>query len=123
MRGYFGSSSREKYITVEKALDINAVHKAVKMDCIEWSRHGLERMVERDISRFQTKQAILEGVVIEEYADDYPCPSALFLGWSEERPIHVVVALNKAKSVVSIITVYEPTLERFEPDFRTRKRL
>ena len=58
----------------------------------------------------------------EQHADDdWPFPSGLFLGWIESRPIHVVAALDAGSSQVFVITAYEPDLEHFESDFRTRK--
>ena len=64
---------------------------------------------------------LLDGEIIENYPDDFPFPSALILGWIGGRPLHVVVALNEDARMVAIITVYEPSTEYFEPDFKTRK--
>ena len=50
-----------------------------------------------------------------------PYPSTLFLGWVDGKPLHVVVALDAWSQWVYIITAYEPDLEHFEPDYRTRK--
>jgi hypothetical protein len=38
------------------------------------------------------------------------------------RPLHVVAAFDMANRTVAIITTYEPTVEYFEADFRTRRR-
>lgn len=38
------------------------------------------------------------------------------------KPLHVVVALNELAPRLFIITAYEPDLDHFEPDFRTRRR-
>ena len=53
---------------------------------------------------------------------DKPWPSALFLGWIGDQPLHVVAAYSKHAQKVAIITVYEPSLEYFEEDFRTRRK-
>lgn len=45
-----------------------------------WQRHALERMMERGISRNTVINVLLAGEVIEDYSDDKPFPSALFLG-------------------------------------------
>ena len=65
---------------------------------------------------------ILEGELIEEYLLDKPWPSALFLGRVRNNPMHVVVAYNHDLQKAAIITVYEPNLEYFENDFRTRRK-
>jgi hypothetical protein len=88
---------------------------------IEWQRHALERMFERDISRQDVFHVLLTGEEIEDYSDDKPFPSALLFGWKGNEPIHVVVALDSIGQQGYIITVYRPDLEHFNPDFRTRR--
>ena len=61
------------------------------------------------------------GARIEDYPEDVPYPSALFLGWVEGKPLHVVAALDAPAQWAYIITAYEPDLEHFESDYRTRK--
>ena len=51
-----------------------------------------------------------------------PYPSVLMLGGSEARPIHVVAAHNMAEDEIIIITVYRPDPERWDPEFRVRRR-
>lgn len=46
----------------------------------------------------------------------------LVLGWSDSRPIHVVVADNVDDQENIVITVYEPDLTEWERDFKRRKR-
>ncbi len=62
------------------------------------------------------------GECIEDYPDDYPFPSGLFFGWHEANPLHVVAALEETSPRVYIITAYEPDVEHFENDFRTRRK-
>jgi len=103
-------------------LKLSDLRNAVKDGAIEWHRHVLERMVERGISREQVINVLLNGERIEDYPDDYPLPSALFLGWVEERPFHVVAAYSADRYTVYVITVYEPARTHFENDFRTRRK-
>jgi len=65
---------------------------AVNSRHILWKKHALERMMERGISRTQVKLAILQGIIIEYYSDDYPIPSVL-LATPEPEPLHAVVVL------------------------------
>ncbi len=104
------------------SIDMVSLRSAVFRGQIQWQRHALERMLERGIHRSEVVETLLSGTRIADYPQDNPLPSALVLGWIEMRPLHVVVAYNDALGVASIITVYEPSPEYFEADFRTRKR-
>jgi len=77
--------------------------------------------MKREISREMVKDVLITGDIIEDYPDDKPFPSALFLGWFEGKPLHVVGALDFATGYCFVITAYEPDLNHFEPDFRTRR--
>ena len=99
----------------------NKLKIAIEKGCIEWQRHALERMMERGISRKIVKKILLSGEIIENYPDDKPYPSALFLGWFEEEPFHVVTAFDSLSEYCFVITAYRPDLEHFEPDYKTRR--
>jgi hypothetical protein len=97
------------------------LQNAVKKGSIEWQRHALERMMERGISRETVKEVLLKGEIIENYLDDKPYPSALFLGWVKKQPFHVVAALDSLTGWCFVITAYKPDLEHFESDYKTRR--
>lgn len=103
-------------------MNSSKLKSALEAGSIEWERHVLERLVTRRISQAAVIRAVRMGELIEDYPDDHPYPSALFLGWIENKPLHVVAALNEAEPKVFMITAYEPDLEYFEPDFKTRRR-
>jgi len=44
------------------------------------------------------------------------CPTAT------ETPIHVVAAEDRIKQLVIVITAYEPTLNKWEPDKKTSRK-
>lgn len=95
--------------------------RAVQNGSIEWQKHALERMLERRVSRDMVKQALILGEIIEDYSEQKPYPGALFLGWVDGKPLHVVVAFDELNSFCFIITAYMPDLEHFEADFKTRR--
>lgn len=68
----------------------------------------LERMMERGISRDTVKEVLLKGEIIENYLDDKPYPSALFLGWAKNQPFHVVAVLDSLTGWCFVITAYKP---------------
>jgi Domain of unknown function (DUF4258) len=105
-----------------ESLDIDQLRAATHQGRLEWQRHALERMVERGITRAEVREVLLGGERIEDYPKNRPLPSGLFLSWVRGRPLHVVAAFDMANRTVAIITTYEPTVEYFEADFRTRRR-
>ena len=105
----------------EETLNRDILQAAIENGRIEWQRHALERILERNISRQDVFNVLGTGEEIEDYANDTPFPSALLFGWKGEEPIHVVVALDSIGQQGYIITVYRPDLEHFTPDFRTRR--
>lgn len=89
---------------------------------MKWYKHALERMQERDISRQDVKNCIVQGEIIEDYPDDFPHPSCLIFGRTmDQKVIHVVVSLDEDQDTIGIITVYYPSVEKIEKDLKTRK--
>lgn len=81
--------------------------------------HASDRAIKRDIDDFEIEEAILTGEVIEDYPDDKYGPSCLILGKTEAgRSLHVQVSYPPG---VKVITVYEPSLESWQDDLKTRK--
>ncbi len=103
-------------------MDIEKLKVAIKNGNIEWRKHVLQKMLERNIKREYIKKVILEGEMINSYEDDKPFPSALFLKFINNKPLHALVAFDENQNKAYIITSYEPSLEIFESDYRTRKK-
>ena len=104
-----------------ETFDTNKIRKAISQRKIIWRRHALERMLERGLSRDIVLDVASNCEVIEDYSADRPTPTALLLGWDKERPIHVILSLEP-DGEIAIITAYEPSLEIFESDYRTRRK-
>ncbi|MDP2078924.1 MAG: DUF4258 domain-containing protein [Sulfuricurvum sp.] len=83
--------------------------------------HAIERMFQRDVNGEDVEHIVKTGEIIETYPDDYPYPSFLVLGYFGNRPLHVVYAKDEDDSVI-VITVYEPTLEKWFDDLKTRRK-
>jgi hypothetical protein len=81
----------------------------------------VQKLAERGLAQSAVLEVLRTGEKIRDYADDKPFPSALFLGYVSGRPLHVVAACDAAREQVFIITAYEPSLEIFEADYRTRR--
>lgn len=103
-------------------MNIEKIKLAIKNGNIEWRKHVLQRMLERNIDRADVKAVIIEGEMIESYEDDKLFPSALFFKFIADRPLHTVAAFDEKQNKAYIITGYEPNLEIFESDYKTRKK-
>lgn len=79
-------------------------------------------MFQRRIDEQEVRRVLESGEVIREYPDDTPLPSRLVLGWTGQRPIHVVAADDPGSSETVVITVYEPDPACWEPGFRRKKQ-
>jgi hypothetical protein len=81
----------------------------------------LKRMIERNITVAAVRNALENGEVIEEYKADSP-PRYLMLGWSGNRPIHVIGEDDPAVNETIVVTAYEPDAKRWRAGFRERRR-
>ena len=106
---------------MNETFDTAQVRQSIKQWKIVWRRHALERMLERGLSRAIVLDVASKGEVIEDYSADRPTPTALLPGWDKKRPIHVVLSIE-ADGEIAIITAYEPNLDVFESDYRTRRK-
>ncbi|MFZ3063820.1 MAG: DUF4258 domain-containing protein [Nitrospirota bacterium] len=103
-------------------MDRDKLQTAIENGDIEWQRHALEQMMERGITRETVKEVLRHGEVIEDYPNDKPYPSALFLGWIRGEPFHAVAAFDALSERCFVITAYKPDLEHFESDYKTRRK-
>jgi len=74
----------------------------------EFSQHALKRVVERNISNAEIREAGDRAVIIEDYPTDKYGPSCLLLGFTlARRPLHIQVTRQPGPRL-KIITLYEP---------------
>lgn len=89
---------------------------------IEYRVHATQRMFKRSIKEEDAKRLLEDGIIIEEYLDDYPFPSMLICCLiNENRPLHAVVAVDYESRRLYLITIYEPDHEKWSEDFSRRK--
>ena len=105
-----------------KPLDLGQLQEAIRACGIEWRKHVLQRMAERNISQTSVLDVLLTGERVRDCPEDKPFASALFLGYAGTRPLHVVAAGRNGRQAF-IVTVYEPSLEVFEADYKTKRKL
>lgn len=105
-----------------KGMNVEVLRLAVRERRIEWRKHVLQKLAERGLAQSSVVEVLLGGERIRDYPEDRPFPSALFLGYIESRPLHVVAACDEANVQAFIITAYEPSLDVFGPDFKTKRK-
>jgi hypothetical protein len=103
-------------------LNLDKLRDAVRVGNIEWRKHVLVRIAERNITQAAVLDVLLSGERIHDYPEDKPFASALLLGYDGSRPLHVVASVDEAAKQAFIITVYEPSLEVFEADYKTKRK-
>ena len=83
--------------------------------------HAIRQMSlpDRMITTKDIRRIVENGEVIENYPEDARGLSCLFLGYTTERPIHVVC--SPKKDYLAIITAYVPTKEDWEDNYKKRK--
>ena len=99
---------------------IDFIRKRVLKGEYRFTIHALERCAERNISPGEVTQAIITGVVIEDYPMDKYGRSCLISGFTKEGEIrHVQCSVDP----VWIITVYDPPInpEAWDEEFKGRK--
>ena len=84
--------------------------------------HARQSMFTRSISDECIEHILHNGEVIEDYPHSFPFPAKLLLGRCKGRSIHVVAAENSSKQQVIVITAYEPTIDKWEPDMKIRRK-
>jgi hypothetical protein len=84
--------------------------------------HALQRMFERKVNQTEILDVIANGKLIENYPNDQPYPSRLILGYSNGRPLHLVIADSIDTGEMIVITAYEPNLEIWEQGFEIRRK-
>ena len=81
------------------------IHRALIQGRTFWKKHALERTMERNISRYAVKQAILDGDIIEEYPADYLIPSMLRRYWNPNPCIWFWPGMKNEKPVISLPSI------------------
>ncbi|PKO21625.1 MAG: hypothetical protein CVU38_13780 [Chloroflexi bacterium HGW-Chloroflexi-1] len=92
----------------------------VRAGRFEFSKHAFDQTILRFVSVQEVRAAIAHGEIIEDYPNDKYGPSCLILGFTQTgRPLHIQCSYP-SRSLVKIITLYEPNPRRWV-DFRERR--
>jgi Domain of unknown function (DUF4258) len=99
---------------------IEEIRQKISDEQFEFSKHAVDQSILRNILLREVRESIANGQIIEDYPDDKYGASCLISGLTkDERPIHVHCSYP-ARPLIKIITLYEPSLQRWNDDFTQR---
>lgn len=101
-------------------LNIETIRKYISKRKVDWTKHCLNRLNQRNIQIIDVKAAISNGKIIEYYYDDYPYPSCLIFGYDQNNKVmHIVCGMSE--NIVHMVTAYYPNACKWESDMKTRR--
>lgn len=97
------------------------IKSCIRRGKINWTYHVNMRLKGRFISREVILSSVDTYETIEEYPKDKYLPSYLIYAQHKDQTIHIQIAVNMENDNVVIVTAYEPTLDKWKEDFKTRR--
>ena len=102
-------------------LKIEEIRRKITSNEFEFSKHAVDQSILRQIRVHEIKEVIANGQLIENYPTDKYGPSCLICGLTQTgRVIHIQCSYP-IRSLIKIITVYEPDTERWNDNFTIRR--
>lgn len=93
--------------------DINWIHLKVHKSEYYLTKHGEQERQNDNLTISEIKEALLNGLILEQYEDDVRGESCLVVGFTNlGKPLHIVC--GKFNEDLAIITVYIPTPPKFK---------
>lgn len=107
-------------------MDIKSVRRLLSEQAIdlEFSLPHAQVEANKDgLTLADLEKAIMEGELIEDYGE-----RALLLDFADfaarrKIPFHIVVEYAPGDPMVTVVTAYVPSRQRWESDWKTRKRI
>ena len=97
-----------------KDMDIENIINAIRDSRVRITEHADEEAFDDNLSYEDIYLSVIQGEVIEDYANDRPYPSCLIMGKNfAGDPIHSVWAYNSDNQWAVLITVYRPDPKRW----------
>ncbi len=104
-----------------EVIDIQSIREKVEKGKYRISFTHTEKLRERKVEIMEIEESISVGEVIEAYPGDPRGPSCLILGFTyRDRPLHIVCGDLEGERIL-VITAYEPSLEEWKEDWKTRR--
>ena len=101
---------------------LSFIKKCIRHRRIIWTNHVDIRLKERLISRHNILSSVAEYEIIDEYPDNIFLPSYLIYSKMGNKVFHILINVDFQNELITIVTSYQPTQDRWERDYRTRKK-
>ena len=101
---------------------IQFIKSCVRKRKIVWTHHVNMRLEGRFISREILLSSVASYEIIEEYPQDKYLPSCLVYAKSGDEVFHIHFAVDREGENVRMVTAYRPTSDKWENDFKTRRK-
>ena len=97
-------------------------HVSGSNEKISWSLHAVSKLRKEEMRKTDIENSLKECIIIEDYAmEGRPLPGCLVLGFIGQIPVHSVIAIDREFDRIFIITLYKPSAERWDNDWKKRK--
>jgi hypothetical protein len=101
--------------------NIDSIRQKFGEDQFEFSKHAVDQSLIRRILVQEVREAVANGLIIEDYPNDKYGPSCLILGFTQtQRPLHIQCSYP-SRPIIKIITLYEPQADKWNSDFTVRR--
>lgn len=98
------------------------VKESIRSGAVHVSVHALDEAAADDLLLQDIEAATLAAECIEDYPDDRRGPSCLVRCEIRASAVHALWGFDEPHRRAILITVYRPDPERWDNDFRTRRR-
>ena len=96
------------------------VREAFVRRSYRYTIHAQQQRIGRVILGTEIEEAVASAEIIEDYPRHHYGPCCLIFGRTVTgKALHLVCSL---RTIVDIVTVYEPDPQEWEPDLKTRRR-
>ncbi len=96
--------------------DINWIQGKVGQCGYYFTKHGEQERQNDNLTIAEVEEALLNGMILEQYEDDIRGKSCLVAGFANSgKPLHIVC--GEFEGDLAIITVYIPTRPKFKSPY------
>ena len=108
---------------IESLFDPSVKRDAPSQEKVLWSTHAVKKAWEAGFRTEHVEQALRKCSVIEDYhAWGRTLADCLVLSFINSEPVHMIIAIDPDFDRIVLVTLYRPSTERWEHDWKTRKK-
>jgi Domain of unknown function (DUF4258) len=99
---------------------IEEIRQKIADEQFEFSKHAVDQSISLNILVIEVRESIANGQIVEDYPDDKYGASCLISRYTQDkRSIHIHCSYH-SRPLIKIITLYEPSPQRWNDDFTQR---